>query len=185
MANRNNELYSPVVEVAWANLRKPDEFRGSRKHDVQVVVNDEFKAQLDAFNMPMNGTYTGKESGDTIVKVKTTEFTKMDKDEYGRIVDSKGHKTDYFPQKGDKVRLKIWAREWEGKMSLFLSGVQVIEANSVSSGWEAHDDGFVSEEKTEAKSEECCGTPENCSKPEQECDSKQAVAANSDVDIPF
>lgn len=146
MANRNNELYSPVVEVAWANLRRPDEFRGSKKHDVQVVVNDEFKKQLDAFNMPLNGTYTGKESGDTIVKVKTTEFTKQNKDEYGRIVDSKGRKTDYFPAKGDKVRLKIWAREWEGKMSLFLSGVQVIEANNTStSGWEEHDNGFVAE----------------------------------------
>jgi hypothetical protein len=34
-------------------------------------------------------------------------------------------------------------------MSLFLSGVQVIEANnSSSSGWEAHDDGFVAEESS-------------------------------------
>ena len=96
-----------------SDLRKPDEFRGSKKHDVQVVVNEEFQAQIDKFGMPLNGTYTGKDSGDTIVKVKTTEFTKQDKDEYGRIVDSKGVKTDYFPQKGDKVRLKIWAREWE------------------------------------------------------------------------
>ena len=152
MANRKNELYSPVVEVAWANLRKPDEFRGSRKHDVQVVVNEEFKVQIDALDMPLNGTYVGKESGDTIVKVKTTEFTKQDKEEYGRIVDSKGIKTDYYPQKGDKVRLKIWAREWEGKMSLFLSGVQVIEANgSMSSGWDSHDDGFVTENTKEAK----------------------------------
>ena len=158
MANRNNELYSPVVEVAWANLRKPDEFRGSKKHDVQVVVNDEFKKQLDAFNMPLNGTYTGKESGDTIVKVKTTEFTKQNKDEYGRIVDSKGRKTDYFPAKGDKVRLKIWAREWEGKMSLFLSGVQVIEANNTStSGWEEHADGFVADTVSVAEESE---TPE-------------------------
>jgi hypothetical protein len=179
MANRNNELYSPVVEVAWANLRKPDEFRGSKKHDVQVVVNEEFQAQIDKLGMPLNGTYTGKESGDTIVKVKTTEFTKMDKDEYGRIVDSKGHKTDYFPSKGDKVRLKIWAREWEGKMSLFLSGVQVIEANgSGSSGWEAHEDGFV----TEVKTEECCGDPTNCSSPDVSCDAKEQ---NAEVDIPF
>ena len=81
MANRKNELYSPVVEVAWANLRKPDEFRGSVKHDVQVVVNEEFKVQIDALGMPLNGTYVGKESGDTIVKVKTTEFTKQDKQE--------------------------------------------------------------------------------------------------------
>lgn len=152
MANRKNELYSPIVEVAWANLRKPDEFRGSRKHDVQVVVNDEFKVQIDELGMPLNGTYVGKESGDTIVKVKTTEFTKQDKEEYGRIVDSKGIKTDYYPQKGDKVRLKIWAREWEGKMSLFLSGVQVIEANgSMSSGWDSHDDGFVAEDTKEDK----------------------------------
>lgn len=161
MANRNNELYSPVVEVAWANLRKPDEFRGSKKHDVQVVVNDDFKKQLDAFNMPLNGTYTGKESGDTIVKVKTTEFTKQNKDEYGRIVDSKGRKTDYFPAKGDKVRLKIWAREWEGKMSLFLSGVQVIEANNTStSGWEEHTDGFVADTVSVAEESE---TPETVS----------------------
>ena len=181
MANRNNELYSPVVEVAWANLRKPDEFRGSKKHDVQVVVNDEFKTQLDGFNMPLNGTYTGKESGDTIVKVKTTEFTKQNKDEYGRIVDSKGKKTDYFPAKGDKVRLKIWAREWEGKMSLFLSGVQVIEANNTSmSGWEEHDDGFVTEPV--AASTECCENPSDCSSPDVPCDAK---AANAEVDIPF
>jgi len=179
MANRNNELYSPVVEIAWANLRKPDEFRGSKKHDVQVVVNEEFQAQIDKFGMPLNGTYTGKDSGDTIVKVKTTEFTKQDKDEYGRIVDSKGVKTDYFPQKGDKVRLKIWAREWEGKMSLFLSGVQVIEANgSMSSGWETHDDGFVTEDST-AK-EECCGEPETCD--DTSC---EKVSANKSEDLPF
>jgi hypothetical protein len=152
MADRKNEIYSPVVEVAWANLRKPDEFRGSRKHDVQVVVNEEFKVQIDALGMPLNGTYVGKESGDTIVKVKTTEFTKQDREEYGRIVDSKGVKTDYYPQKGDKVRLKIWAREWEGKMSLFLSGVQVIEANgSMSSGWDSHDDGYVTDNVDDVK----------------------------------
>ena len=179
MANRNNELYSPVVEIAWANLRKPDEFRGSKKHDVQVVVNEEFQAQIDKLGMPPNGTYTGKESGDLIVKVKTTEFTKQDKDEYGRIVDSKGVKTDYFPQKGDKVRLKIWAREWEGKMSLFLSGVQVIEANgSMNSGWESHDDGFVTE-KAETPKDDCCGNPETCETP---C---ETAAAGSGEDLPF
>ncbi len=177
MANRNNELYSPVVEIAWANLRKPDEFRGSKKHDVQVVVNEEFQAQIDKLGMPLNGTYTGKESGDTIVKVKTTEFTKQDKDEYGRIVDSHGVKTDYFPQKGDKVRLKIWAREWEGKMSLFLSGVQVIEANgSMNSGWETHEDGFVTGSTDDSK-EECCGDPKSCETPCEEEVNKE--------DIPF
>lgn len=176
MANRNNELYSPVVEVAWANLRKPDEFRGSKKHDVQVVVNEEFQAHIDKLGMPLNGTYTGKESGDLIVKVKTTEFTKQNKDEYGRIVDSKGIKTDYYPQKGDKVRLKIWAREWEGKMSLFLSGVQVIEANgSMSSGWDTHENGFVSE----SKDDECCNDPQNCESTTCE------TAANAAEDIPF
>ena len=178
MANRNNELYSPVVEIAWANLRKPDEFRGSKKHDVQVVVNEEFQAQIDKLGMPLNGTYTGKESGDLIVKVKTTEFTKQNKDEYGRIVDSRGVKTDYFPQKGDKVRLKIWAREWEGKMSLFLSGVQVIEANgSMSSGWDTHDDGFVTETD---KDKECCGDPENCD--DTSC---EMVPNTNNEDIPF
>jgi hypothetical protein len=182
MANRNNELYSPVVEVAWANLRKPDEFRGSRKHDVQVVVNDEFKTQLDGFNMPLTGTYVGKESGDTIVKVKTTEFTKQDKNEYGRIVDSKGHKTDYFPQKGDKVRLKIWAREWEGKMSLFLSGVQVIEANNQSgSGWEEHEGGYIA---AETSTKECCNDPETCE--DTSCEKVAAGGSNIDSkDLPF
>lgn len=148
MANRNNEIYSPSVLVAWSNLRRPDEFRGTKKHDIQVVVNSEFQKQLDALGMPLNGTYTGKETGDLIVKVKTTEFTKKNEDQYGRIVDSQGQKTDYFPTKGDMVRLKIWVREWEGKASLFLSGVQVIEANGstgADGGWETVDGGFTGE----------------------------------------
>lgn len=187
MANRNQEIYSTVVDVAWANLRRPDEFRGSKKHDLQVVVNPEFKAQLDEIGMPLTGTYTGKESGDTIVKVKTTEFTKKGEESYGNIVDSQGKKTDYFPGKGDKVRVKIWVREWEGKASLFLSGVQVIEANGStgSSGWETTEGGYQSEGKEAAPAAPAPADTECSDCPAAGCDDCPKADSTDSADLPF
>jgi hypothetical protein len=129
MAQRSNEIATDNLLVEWSNLMQPDEFRGSKKHDIQVVVDADFQAQLDAIGMPLTGTYENKE-GKTIAKIKTTQFTKKNVDQYGDIFDSQGQRTDYFPRKGDVVRVKIWVREYEGKAGLWLSGIQVIEANS-------------------------------------------------------
>ena len=184
MANRNQSITSPTVDVAWANLRRPDEFRGSKKHDIQVVINDEFKAQLDKIGMPLTGTYVGKESGDTIVKVKTTEFTKKGEDLYGKIVDSSNKPTKYFPGKGDKVRLSIWVREWEGKASLFLNGVQVIEANGQTSdtGFTAVDGGFQDASAPAEAPAPAAADPECSDCPAAGCDD----CPNTDsADLPF
>ena len=133
MANRNNEIATDTLLVEWSNLMKPDEFRGSKKHDIQVVVDADFQAQLDEIGMPLTGTYENKE-GKTIAKIKTTQFTKKGVDQYGDIFDSQGQRSDYFPRKGDMVRVKIWVREYEGKAGLWLSGIQVIEANGEGAG---------------------------------------------------
>lgn len=133
MATRNNEIATDTLLVEWSNLMQPDEFRGSKKHDIQVVVDADFQAQLDAIGLPLTGVYENKE-GKSIAKIKTTQFTKKGVDQYGDIFDSQGQRTDYFPRKGDMVRVKIWVREYEGKAGLWLSGIQVIEANSEDAG---------------------------------------------------
>ena len=40
MAKRSNEITTSTVDVVWANLRRPDEFRGSKKHDISIVMNE-------------------------------------------------------------------------------------------------------------------------------------------------
>ena len=146
MAKRSNEIYTSTVDVVWANLRRPDEFRGSKKHDISIVMNDDLKQKLEALGFTEYcSSYVGKESGDQIIKVKTTDaIVKRNLETYDRIVDSQGKATDYIPQGGDKVRVKIWVRDFEGKASLFLNGVQVIEANGdTGSGWDVVEDGFT------------------------------------------
>ena len=145
MAIRKNEIKTDSLLVEWSNLMRPDEFRGSKKHDIQVVVDADFQAQLDEIGIPLTGTYENKE-GKTIAKIKTTQFTKKGLEAYGDIVDSQGNKTDYFPRKGDMVRVKIWVREYEGKAGLWLSGIMVVEANSDAGGgggWEPVEGGFT------------------------------------------
>ena len=168
MAKRSNEIITNNLNVVWANLRRPDEFRGSKKHDISVVLSDDLKAQLSEMGYSAyTGSYVGKESGDTIVKVKTTEFINKGQDQYGNIVDSQGQRTDYFPQGGDVVRLKVWVRDFEGKASLFLNGVQVVEANGDSGvgGFGAVEGGFVGGASAPATTE--------------------APAAPADDDMPF
>lgn len=169
MAKRSNEIITNNLNVVWANLSRPDEFRGSKKHDISVVLTDELKAQLGELGFTSyTGSYVGKESGDTIIKVKTTDCIKRNVDQYDRIYDSQGQSTNYFPVGGDVVRLKIWVRDFEGKASLFLNGVQVIEANgdTGAGGFEVVHGGFTD------------NTPESC--PEDECESPASTS-----DVPF
>lgn len=179
MAKRSNEIITANLNVVWANLRRPDEFRGSKKHDISVVLSDELKSQLSELGYTTyTGSYVGKESGDTIVKVKTTDaIQKRNLESYDKIFDSQGQATDYFPQGGDVVRLKIWVRDFEGKASLFLNGVQVIEANgdTGAGGFEAVEGGFTSSK----------GECDNC--PEAGCDAcpKTDDATEDNSDVPF
>lgn len=147
MSNKRNEIYTPSVRCTWANLARPDEFRGSKKHTIQVEMTPEFEALLkerfgvSAINkdtcagfMPAKGEYPAA------VTIKTTEFTKQNKDRWaGNLVDIKGQPlADYLPGSGDTVRVKVWVTENE-KISLWLNGIQVVEQTQASGGaggWE-------------------------------------------------
>ena len=147
MSNKRNEIYTPTVRCTWANLARPDEFRGSKKHTVQVEMTPEFEALLkerfgvSAINkdtvagfMPAKGEYPAA------VTIKTTEFTKKNQERWaGNLVDIKGQPLeDYLPGSGDQVRVKVWVTENE-KISLWLNGIQVVEQTQVSGGaggWE-------------------------------------------------
>lgn len=177
MAKRSNEITTSTVDVVWANLRRPDEFRGSKKHDISIVMNDDLKQKLSELGYSdYCSSYVGKESGDLIIKVKTTDaIVKRNLDTYDKIVDSKGKSTDYIPQGGDKVRVKIWVRDFEGKASLFLNGVQVVEANGdTGSGWDEVEGGFESSSDTA----EC----NNC--PAEGCDDCPSAEAEVEAEAP-
>ncbi len=180
MAKRSNEITTSTVDVVWANLRRPDEFRGSKKHDISIVMNDDLKGKLSGLGFTdYCSSYVGKESGDLIIKVKTTDaLVKRNLETYDKIVDSQGKVTDYIPQGGDKVRVKIWVRDFEGKASLFLNGIQVVEANGdTGGGWDVVDGGFTAVED-EASTD--CG---DC--PAAGCDDCPKAEATPSEDLPF
>jgi hypothetical protein len=155
MSNKRNEIYTPAVRCTWANLIRPDEFRGSKKHTVQIEVTPELEdliAQrfgVDKLNKDtVSGYLPAKGDYPAAVTVKTTQFTKDNIDRWaGTIVDSTGKAMeDYLPGSGDTVRLKVWVTEKE-KLGLWLNGIQVVEATQASGGgggsegWEDMSDG--------------------------------------------
>lgn len=150
MADKRGELYTSSVTMVWANLRTPDEAFNTKKHAVRFIVTDELKALVaDRFGISdwnkdlIAGLYSDKETNQLTLTAKTTEFTKVGKDVYeGPIVDESGNPLkDYFPAGGDVVRLKCWCSTGQsGKLSFFLSGIQVIERNSAQSGGGGWDD---------------------------------------------
>lgn len=136
MSNKRNEIYTPAVRCTWANLLRPDEFRGSKKHTVQIEVTPELEALIaqrfgvDKLNkdtvagyLPAKGDYPAA------VTVKTTQFTKDNIDRWaGTVVDNTGKPMEnYLPGSGDTVRLKVWVTEKE-KLGFWLNGIQVVEA---------------------------------------------------------
>lgn len=146
MSNKRNEIYSPTVRCTWANLARPDEFKGSKKHTIQVEMTPEFenvlKTRFGLSTIDKNtvaGFLPAKGEYPAAVTIKTTEFTKQGKDRWaGNLVDIKGQTLeDYLPGSGDQVRVKIWVTENE-KISLWLNGIQVIEQTQTGSagGWE-------------------------------------------------
>lgn len=147
MSNKRNEFYSPAVRCTWANLARPDEFRGSKKHTIQIEVTPELEKKVaEQFGIAsmtketVAGFLPAKGDYPAAVTVKTTEFTKKNEERWaGNLVDIKGQPLpDYLPGSGDTVRVKIWVTENE-KLSFWLNGIQVLEQTQSSggaSGWE-------------------------------------------------
>lgn len=166
--SKKNELFNtPSVKVAWANIADPDEYRGTMKHQIQVVVTPELQELIDgvANGADINGLRQDNE-GNTILKAKSSVYTKEGEVRFGRVFDATGKDTDVNPYKNDTVRLRLSPFRLEnGSVSFFLNAVQIIEkieyvgGSGGGSGFDAVEGGFDAsatavEEEAPAASEE-------------------------------
>ena len=151
--SKKNELFNtPSVKVSWANIADPDEYRGTVKHQIQVIVDDECMAALNtaAKGSKINGLREDAE-GNQILKAKSTVYTKEGETRFGRVFDSAGKETEVNPYRGDTVRLRLSPfKLQDNSVSFFLNAVQIVEkveytAAGGSSGFDSVDGGFTAE----------------------------------------
>ena len=119
------------VNVVWANLRKPDEFRGSKKHDISVVITPEQQAEMLKLTNggDIAGIRTG-DQGDIILKAKTTVFTKQGLESFDKIFDCEPKQIDSIIGRGDRVNLNVSIYNFDAnRYTVLLNGVQLIEKN--------------------------------------------------------
>ena len=67
--------------AVWSNLSSPDDFRGSLKHDISIIITDEQYSEMKGLvgADKLAGVREGKE-GDLIAKAKSTVFVKEGKE---------------------------------------------------------------------------------------------------------
>ena len=119
------------VNVVWANLSKPDEFRGSKKHDISVVISEEQKEEIDKITNggDLAGIRTG-DQGDLILKAKTTVFTKQGLERFDKIFDCTPKQIDTIIGRGDQVNINVSIYNFDAdRYTVLLNGVQLIEKN--------------------------------------------------------
>lgn len=172
------------VNVVWANLRKPDEFRGSRKHDISVVISAEQQAEIQKLTNggEVAGIRTG-DQGDIILKAKTTVFTKQGLERFDKIFDSTPKQVDTIIGRGDRVNLNVSIYNFDAnRFTVLLNGVQLIEKNpefaqsgsSNGSGFGAIEGGF---EGTAAPAADAASAPAEGTSP--------AEAGGATEELPF
>lgn len=149
MSKKNSLFNSNTVEVTWANIADPDEYRGTLKHQIQVIADEELTTLLEghANGAKINGLRQDAE-GRSILKAKSSVYTKEGETRFGRVFDSVGKDTDINPYRGDKVRLRLSPFTLnDGSVSFFLNAVQIVEkveyaGGASSSGFDAVEGGF-------------------------------------------
>lgn len=128
--SRKNELFNtPSVKVSWANIADPDEYRGTIKHQIQIIADADTQKILDtaAGGSKINGMREDAE-GNMILKAKSTVYTKEGETRFGRVFDANGKDTDVNPYRGDTVRLRLSPfKLQDGSTSFFLNAVQIVE----------------------------------------------------------
>ena len=151
--SKKNELFNTSsVKVSWANIADPDEYRGTIKHQIQVIVDDECQKLIDAAakGKKINGMREDAE-GNMILKAKSTVYTKEGETRFGRVFDATGKDTDVNPYRGDTVRLRLSPFSLQdGSVSFFLNAVQIVEKVEYTSagggsGFDAVEGGFSAE----------------------------------------
>ena len=154
MADRIKNVITPVVEVKWSNLIKPDTMfgDGSANHNITVVLTPELEGILmtiakDNGPKKINGTY--EKDGLRTVKFKSKSY--VGKGSFP-CQDSTGSYTDVVPFGSDTVRLKLApalvVKGAAKSMSFYLNGVQIVQKNSNDptskvNGFDAVEGGYV------------------------------------------
>lgn len=131
--NKPATFVTGTLDVQWAFLHKiDDKFGKPGNHNITVVVDNELQSQLDKLQTEfsatkINGMRTTDE-GVTLIKAKTSSFTKKGQEIFP-CYDANAQKTEAIAFGGDKVKLKLtpMVLDRDSSMSLFLSGVQIID----------------------------------------------------------
>ena len=131
--NKPATFVTGTLDVQWAFLHKiDDKFGKPGNHNITVVVDDELQSQLDKLKTEhnaskINGMRT-TDDGVTLIKAKTSSFTKKGQEVFP-CYDANAQKTEAIAFGGDKVKLKLTPMilDRDSSMSLFLSGVQIID----------------------------------------------------------
>lgn len=153
MPERIKNIITPIVEVKWSNLTKPDTMfgEGSANHNITVLLTPELETILSAIAKEhgakkVNGFY----EKDGIKTVKFKSKSHVDKGSFP-CQDSTGNYTDVVPFGTDTVRLKLApslvVKGAAKSMSFYLNGVQIVAKNSTSTskvnGFDVVEGGFV------------------------------------------
>ena len=133
------------VTVVWGNLHRPDEFRGTKKHDVSFVISEEQLAAAQAAlpaGAEIKGVRTG-DKGDIIAKAKTTVFTKAGKERFEKVYDCEPKQIDTIIGRGDIVNVNVSLYCYDNSMyTILLNGVQLIEKDPEFAGGSSNGTGF-------------------------------------------
>jgi hypothetical protein len=155
MSSKNPMFNTPPVSVRWADIARPDNFKGALKHQIQVIVTPELQALLKEYagDRKINGLRT--DGDDQILKTKSMVYTREGKERFERVYDSQGTPTTENPFGGDTVSLRLSAAELDdNSMSFWLNAIQIIHKESQNGGgggspFNVIDGGYVAETATE------------------------------------
>ena len=148
--NRIAQFTTQTLEAKWSNLLKPDVAfgEGSANHNITVVVDTDFKKQLDTI-LKTSGAkkLNGLKEIDGVITFKAKSKVHIEEGKFP-CVDSLGQPTDSVPFGGDKVRLKLapMVLTRDNSLSIYLNGIQVVEKNTTftkGSDFAAVEGGFV------------------------------------------
>ena len=178
MATKNPMFNTAPAIVNWANIADPDEFRGTVKHQIQVIADADCVAKLREYSgdAKINGLREDAE-GRMIFKSKSSVFTNEGKTRFERVYDATGKLTDVNPYRDDTVGLRLSVKQLtDGSFSFFLNGLQIIKKAPRGEGaggpFGAVEGGF---EDTTSDPFESVDTPE----------AAPAADAGNSADIPF
>lgn len=171
------------LSVNFSHLNRPDDKFGAdtANFNITVALTSALETKIKELvkqsgAKKVNGVWEN-EKGDKLIKFKNRVMVKNG-DTVFPCVDSRNQPTRATAMSGDVVRLLLSPAliQRDNSLSIYLDGVQIIEKNSASAGFEVVDDGFT---------EEGGFAPINDDPTEFEQDDAPVAPADGDDDLPF